>query len=236
MTRPDARGPALRGLFVTGTDTGVGKTLVACEILRRLRARGQPVGVLKAVETGVGPEGPQDARALRDAAGLSDSIDEICPQRFALPAAPCVAAEAEGRSVEVARIDAALERVKLRHTCVIVEGAGGLLVPLTRDFNMADLASRVGLPLLVVCRAALGTLNHTWLTLEAARSRGLQVAGIVISHSAGPLSPADAANLEALRCAPGAPLLGEIPPLVPGQSIPEAALDLEAILAAIGGS
>jgi len=232
MTQLDAR-LAPRGLFVTGTDTGVGKTLVACEIVRRLRARGEGVGVLKPVETGVGPEGPQDAKALREAAGVADAIDEICPQRFALPAAPSVAAAAEGRRVDLNRIDQALERVKLRHSCVIVEGAGGLLVPITPDFNMADLAHRLGLPVLVVCRAALGTLNHTWLTLEAARSRGLRVAGIVISHSAGSLSAADAANLDALRAEPGAPLLGEIPPLPAETSIPKAALDLDGILAAL---
>lgn len=232
MTRINAHS-APRGLFVTGTDTGVGKTLVACEIVRRLRACGEGVGVLKPVETGVGPEGPQDAKALREAAGVADAIDDICPQRFALPAAPSVAASAEGRGVDLNRIDQALKRVKLRHSCVIVEGAGGLLVPITSDFNMADLAQRLGLPVLVVCRAALGTLNHTWLTLEAARSRGLRVAGIVISHSAGSLSDADAANLDALRGEPGAPLLGEIPPLPAGASIPEAALDLDGILAAL---
>jgi dethiobiotin synthetase len=231
MTRHDASGT--RGLFVTGTDTGVGKTLVACEVVRRLRTRGLRVGVLKPVETGVGPEGPLDAIALREAAGLEVAIDEVCPQHFALPAAPSVAAAAEGRSVDLRSIDVAMQRVMADHECVIVEGAGGLLVPLAEGFSMADLALRHRLSLLVVCRASLGTLNHTRLTLEAAASRRLPVVGIVISHGAGALGRADAANLEDLRRDPGVPLVGEIPPLVPGQRIAEQALDLGPILEAL---
>ena len=238
MTRHDAA-PArtrARGLFVTGTDTGVGKTLVACEIVRRLCAAGLRVGVLKPIETGVGPDGPLDALALRAAAGLSCAIEEVCPQRFALPAAPSVAAAAEGREVELAAIDAAASRVMTQHECVIMEGAGGLLVPVVAGLGMAELAARYRLPLLVVCRGALGTLNHTRLTLEAAHSRGLAVAGLVISHSAGPPSAADAANLDDLRRDPGTALLGELPPLAPGQPVPEDALDLEAIRKAIDAS
>jgi dethiobiotin synthetase len=222
-----------RGLFVTGTDTGVGKTLVACEVVRRLRARGLDVGVLKPIETGVGPEGPLDAIALREAAGLHVAIEEVCAQRFALAAAPNVAAAAEGRTVELASIDLAMERVMSDHECVIVEGAGGLLVPLGEKLSMAELAQRYRLPLLVVCRASLGTLNHTRLTLEAAASRGIPVAGIVISHGGGALSPSDAANLEDLRRDPGAALLGEVPPLAASQPIPEDALDLDLILEAL---
>jgi dethiobiotin synthetase len=101
---------------------------------------------------------------------------------------------------------------------------------------MADLALLHGLPLLIVCRAALGTLNHTRLTLEAASSRGLPVAGIVISHSGGRLSAADAANLQALHQEPGAALLGEIPPLEPGAPVPKDALDMDAIERALFGS
>ena len=233
MTRHDAAPP---GLFVTGTDTGVGKTLVACEVVRRLRARGHRVGVVKPVETGVGAEGPLDALALRQAAGAeATSLDDVCPIRLALPAAPNVAAEAEGQQVDLARIHRVIERVIDRSDCVIVEGAGGLLVPLAEGFDMADLALHHRLALLVVCRASLGTLNHTRLTLEAARRRGLGVAGIVISHSTGPLSDADSANLEDLRRRPGAPLLGEVPPLRPGDPVPERALDLDAIEASLLG-
>lgn len=223
----------MRGWFVTGTDTGVGKTLVACALLRGLRARGIDAGGVKPVETGVGDAGPADARALRAAADDADPLDDVCPQRFALPAAPTVAASAEGRRVELWAIQRACERVAARHECVVVEGAGGLLVPLTQELCMADLARQLELPALVVARAALGTINHTLLTLEAAVARGLSIAGVVVSHAGGPISGADAANLEALRAALGAALVGEIPPLPAGAQPPADALDVDALLAGL---
>jgi dethiobiotin synthetase len=204
-----------RGVFVSGTDTGVGKTVVACALARGLRARGIDVGVMKPIETGVGDAGPVDARALREAAGCADPLDDVCPERFALPAAPSVAAAAEGRAVDLERVRAAFRRIRARRDCVIAEGAGGLLVPIAPGVSMADLARELALPLLVVARAALGTINHTLLTLEAAVARGLPVLGVVISHAA-PLGAADAANLEALRLALGPALLAELPPQGPG--------------------
>jgi dethiobiotin synthetase len=201
------------GLFVTGTDTGVGKTLVACALARALRARGVDVGVLKPAETGVGPGGPLDALALRAAAGADDPLEDVCPEPRALPAAPAVAGEADGRPVDLERLRSAFARLRARHELLLVEGAGGLLVPLAGSFSMADLAAELRLPLLVVARGALGTVNHTLLTLEAAAARGLLVAGVVVSSGPVPLSPADAANLGALRRALGARLLAELPPL-----------------------
>jgi dethiobiotin synthetase len=206
------------GCFVTGTDTGVGKTVVACAIVRELRAAGRDVGVMKPAETGVGPDGPLDALALRAAAGVKDPLDDVCPQRFALPAAPCVAAANEGTKVDLVRIRAAFRRLSARHDFLIVEGAGGLLVPLRDDATMADLALDLGLPLVIAARAALGTINHTLLTLEAAVARGLDVCGVVISHAGGRLSAADERNLAFLRGELGGALLGEIPPLAAGEA------------------
>ena len=217
------------GLFVTGTDTGVGKTVVACALLAALRARGRDVAAMKPVETGVGPAGPEDALALRRAAGSAEALDEVCPQRFALPAAPSVAAAAEGRRVSLDAILASYRGLRARHECVVVEGAGGLLVPLEPGVDMADLAARMRLPLIVVARGALGTINHTLLTLEAAERRGLRLAGVVVSSPA-PLSDADEANLAALRRALGSRLVGEIPPLPPGQLVPPGAIDIDALL------
>jgi dethiobiotin synthetase len=205
-----------RGFFVTGTDTGVGKTVVACALVRELRRAGLDVGAMKPAETGVGPEGPLDARALRAAAGVDDPLEEICPFQLALPAAPSVAAAHEGRELDVGRILACFRALSARHECMVVEGAGGLLVPLSEGFTMADLARELGLPVLVVARAALGTINHTLLTLEALSRRGLPCAGVVISHTGGPLAAADARNLEALRSALGELMAGEILPLVEG--------------------
>jgi dethiobiotin synthetase len=212
------------GCFVTGTDTGVGKTVVSCALIRELRARGFGVGAIKPIETGVGPDGPLDAIALRDAAGTSDALEIVCPQQFALPAAPNIAASAEARDVDLAVIEAAFQRISDRRDFVLAEGAGGLLVPIRDHFTMADLAQNLGLPLLIVARAALGTINHTLLTLEAAATRKLQLLGVVISHAAGKLSDADAANLSALRSELGDQLIGEIPPLEIGAGPPPDAI------------
>jgi dethiobiotin synthetase len=221
---------ASRGFFVSGTDTGVGKTLVACALVRAMRRRGFDVGVMKPIETGVGPEGPLDAIALRNAAAATEAMEEICPQTFALPAAPTVAAASEGRVVEVEAIRDAFARLRERHDWLVAEGAGGLLVPATPNLSMADLCREFQLPLLIVGRSALGTINHTLLTLEAAEARGLPVAGVVISHSGGCLSDADRSNLEALRDALGAALVGEIPPLREGQIPDERSFELDALL------
>jgi dethiobiotin synthetase len=219
-----------RGFFVTGTDTGVGKTLVACALVRAMRGRGLDVGVMKPIETGVGADGPLDAIALREAAAASEPLEEICPQSFALPAAPTVAAADEGLAVEMEAIRDAFARLRQRHEWLVAEGAGGLLVPAARDLSMADLCRELDLPLLIVGRAALGTINHTLLTLEAAEARRLPVAGVVISHCDGRLSEADRSNLEALRAALGDALVGEIPPLGDGQIPGEDSIDLEALL------
>jgi dethiobiotin synthetase len=226
---------ATHGVFVTGTDTGVGKTVVGCALIHALVARGHDVGVMKPIETGVGPEGPLDAIALREAAGASQSVEEVCPQRFALPAAPNVAAKAEGRAVDLALIRQGFDRIAAQCEFVLVEGAGGLLVPIRDHLAMVDLAIELGLPILVTARARLGTINHTLLTLEVVAARGARMAGVVISHADGTLSKADAANLSALRDTLGERLLGEIPPLdrnpAAARAIPIAAIEVDALLA-----
>lgn len=220
-----------RGCFVTGTDTGVGKTRVACALVRGLRRRGVDVGAMKPIETGVGASGPLDALALRRAAGGGDPLEDVCPQRFGLPAAPLAAARHQGREVDDAALDAAFARLAARHELLVVEGAGGLRVPVTAVDSMADLALRWRLPLVVVARASLGTINHTRLTLESAARSGLEVLGLVISHPDGPLSPADAANLSLLLENPGARLLGVLPPLAEGEQVADDALDLAPLIA-----
>lgn len=223
----------MRGLFVTGTDTGVGKTFVGCALARGLRTAGIDVGVMKPAETGVPPEGPQDALALRAAAGVDDPLDDVCPQQFALPASPEVAARAEGRRVSLESIHNAYGRLASRHAFMLVEGAGGLLVPLDADADMADLAARLGLPLLVVARARLGTLNHTRLTLACAAARGLEVAGVVISHADGALTDADARNLASLRERLGSLLLGELEPHAAGSPVSSDTAGLSPLITAV---
>ena len=228
MSTAAQRSPG-RGLFVAGTDTGVGKTRVACALLRALRALGVRVTAMKPVETGVGEPGPLDALALREAAGGDSHLDDICPERFELPAAPSVAAHAEGRRVDLARIDAAYQRLRGSHEVVVVEGAGGLRVPIDAGIDMAGLAKRFDSPVLLVARAALGTFNHTLLSLEALEREALGMLGVVISHTEGPLGDAHTRNLAALKDRLGAQLLGEIPPLGPGVPTPPNCLDVDTL-------
>ncbi len=220
-----------RGIFISGTDTGVGKTVVACALVRALRARGIDAGAMKPIETGVGAAGPLDALALQEAAGGEDSLDDVCPLRFALPAAPNVAAKHEGREVDLALVHEAWARLAARHRSVVVEGAGGLLVPTRDDATMADLARSLDLPLLLVARASLGTINHTRLSLSEIERRGLTLAGVVVSHSTGRLSPSDQANFHLLQQELGDHLLGEIPPLGPGDRPPSDSLRLDSLMA-----
>ena len=222
-------GERAAGIFVTGTDTGVGKTLVSLALIAAFRKAGLKVGALKPIETGVGEAGPLDAIALRDAAGSTDSLATICPLQFALPAAPNAAADAEDRQVDLAAIDAAYETLAKGRDLMVVEGAGGLLVPIRDDWTMAELARRLDLPLLVVARARLGTINHTALTLEVAASKGLPVLGVIISHEGGPISAADASNLLVLKKLLGDRLIGEIPPLGPTEAPPGGAIDIDAL-------
>ncbi len=195
----------MKAFFVTGTDTGVGKTTVACALLAAARARGLRALAMKPVETGCqsGPDGipgALDAIALEHAARGEDirddhrehvastSADRASPipryniYRFAAPLAPSVAAELAGAEVALAPILRAADRLRsLAPDLLLVEGAGGLLVPLTASIDMADLAAALAVPLMVVARDGLGTINHTLLTLEAAAARGLPVAAVVLS-------------------------------------------------------
>ncbi len=222
-------GERTAGIFVTGTDTGVGKTLVSLALIAAFRKSGLKVGAMKPIETGVGDAGPLDAIALRDAAGSTAPLATICPQQFALPAAPNAAAGAEDREVDLTAIDAAYETLAKGRDLMVIEGAGGLLVPIQQDWTMAELARRLELPLLVVARASLGTINHTALTLEVAASKGLPVLGVIISHEGGSISAADACNLLALKKFLGDRLIGEIPPLGPAKAPPPDAIDIDAL-------
>ena len=222
-------GERTAGIFVTGTDTGVGKTRVSLALIAAFRKSGLKVGAMKPIETGVGDEGPLDAIALRDAAGSTDPLATICPQQFALPAAPNAAASAENREVDLAAIDAAYATLAKGRDLMVVEGAGGLLVPIQDEWTMAELARRLDLPLLVVARASLGTINHTALTLEVAASKGLPMLGVVISHVDGPISAADASNLLSLKKYLGDRLIGEIPPLGPTEAPPSSAINIDAL-------
>lgn len=179
--------PKLRGLFVTGTDTEVGKTLIAGAIARSLVRGGHRVEVFKPVATGCSRrrEGlvSDDAAFLAACADSRRMLAEIAPVRYSSALAPNVAAEREGRPVDLELIFDAYRRLAADGPeAVIAEGIGGLLCPITDDFWVIHLAGLLGLPVLIVARSGLGTINHTLLTLHAARSAGLNVVGVVMNR------------------------------------------------------
>ncbi|HTP26251.1 MAG TPA: dethiobiotin synthase, partial [Anaeromyxobacteraceae bacterium] len=167
----------MRGLFITATDTGVGKTEVACALLRGHRARGLDLVAMKPAQSGLAEGELSDAERLR-AAGAMDPEDLVCPYRFAPPLAPGVAARLAGTVVSLERILESARRLSSLHSALLVEGAGGLLTPLSESATCAELAVALQLPVLVVARTGLGTVNHTALTCEALRTRHLLVHGI----------------------------------------------------------
>jgi dethiobiotin synthetase len=201
----------MRGIFVTATDTGVGKTEVACGLVRGWRARGLDVVAMKPAQSGVVAGEPSDADRLREATGDVDPPDLVCPYSFAAPLAPAVAARLAGAEISLARIVDAARALAARHAALVVEGAGGLLVPLGATETYADLAIALGLPVLVVARAGLGTVNHAALTAEALRARGLAIAGFVLNRAtdaADPSEPHNAAEIERLT---GGRVLATVP-------------------------
>ena len=200
-----------RIILITGTDTGVGKTAVSAALLRALRAEGHHPFPIKPVETGCADLAlPEDGIALSVAAG-GVPLDLVCPFRYRLPAAPATAARLEGARHTFQGVLEHIRRIEATHRLVIVEGAGGLLVPLSDDKTFADLARAVGASLVVVARDALGTLNHTSLTLEAASSRGVPVLAVVLNAVAIPDAVFVDHGAELRSLWPGVPVLGPIP-------------------------
>ena len=199
-----------RGLFITGTDTGVGKTLVAAGLAASLRKSGVDIGVMKPIETGFSLRS-SDAFFLKKMAGVNDPLENICPYRFKFPLSPYKAAQIEKASIRLDKIRQAYHRLLKRHQAVLVEGAGGLSVPITRKTTMADLALRLKLPLLIVSRTSLGTLNHTLLTVEVARRRGIPVVGVIFNHLVRRRGLAERTNPSVIKDFLSVPILGEIP-------------------------
>ncbi|MBZ0273483.1 dethiobiotin synthase [bacterium] len=223
-----------RAILVTGTDTGVGKTLVACAIAAALVREGVAVGVCKPVETGR-TAGGRDAERLIAAAGGTQSLDDVCPYRFDRPVTPLLAAESAGASIDMAWLAEYLCALATRFDVLLVEGAGGLLSPMARGATMADLARDAGLAALVVVANRLGCLNHALLTETALRQSNLPMLGFVFT-SAG--AAADDASLDSnariLADVAAAPVLCAIPRLPESAQGDDAAL-ADALLAADEG-
>jgi dethiobiotin synthetase len=196
-------------LFITGTDTGVGKTYVGCALAAALRARGLRVAVMKPVETGVVRE-PEDALALRAAAGDPAPLDDVCPYRLRAPLAPAVAARLEGVTIDVERLVALAQRRAREADLLVVEGAGGLLVPVAGRVTWAELAARLALPLLIVAANRLGTVNHCALTARVATSAGLSARGFVLSQPAATTDESAATNADTIATLTSLPVLATL--------------------------
>jgi len=217
----------MSALFVTGTDTGVGKTFVACALATALRQRGRRVAVMKPVETGVEGE-PADALALRTAAADPAPLGDICPYRLRAPLAPAVAARLEGVAIDVTRLITLVARRRQEADLLLVEGAGGLLVPLDAQTTWAELAVRAGLPLLIVGANRLGTVNHCALTARVAATAGLLVRGFVLSQPTAKTDPSAATNAETIAAVTGLRCLGVLGHCRDPAAAPPA-LDLDAL-------
>ncbi len=206
----------VKGIFVTGTDTGVGKTWIAAGITAVLRRWGLSAGYFKPVQSGCPEEDgrliPTDARFARDLAGLAEPLELLTPITLRLPLAPGVAAAREGITVDLERVAQAWEELGSRFDLLVTEGAGGLYVPLKdNDFLVLDMIRWFGLPLIVVARAGLGTINHTVLTVKAAQQAGVPVAGVVINRYPERPSLAEETNPEVIAALTDTPILGKVP-------------------------
>jgi dethiobiotin synthetase len=199
---------SLPGVFVTGTDTGVGKTEIACALVRAARGLGWGVGVMKPVATGMDEnEGlPEDTRRLMDASFCSDPAAWVTPIRFHTPCAPPIAARREGGRVDWTPVEEAYRKLRRRHSCLIVEGVGGVRSPMTDREDCIDWAVRFGLPLVLVVPVRLGMINQAALALDAIRSRaapagsgGIRLSGVVLNHLAEREPPTASEDVEWLR-------------------------------------
>jgi len=244
----------LKGVFITGTDTGVGKTIVSAVIIRALIRKGIKVGAMKPLETGckkaegtvpdlrteqggvplyragveseLSPWGstliPADGMFLREMAEMDDPIDLVTPVRFEQPLAPMVAADIEKKVVDLDAVRGAYKALSGKYDFMVVEGVGGLLVPIMRSpspatrhpspFFVADLIKDLNLPVIIVACLKLGTINHTLLTVNQALREGLNVSGVIISQSALSDNTISAkTNPDAMRELCSVPILGTVP-------------------------
>lgn len=212
------------GYFITGTDTGVGKTIVSAAILRSFLKKGLKVGAMKPIETGcLNKDGillPSDGIFLRDMAEMNDPLDLVTPIKFENPLSPLVASRLEDMEIDLDRIFKSFETLKKKYDYLIVEGVGGLLVPITKEkkrkseiyYFVRDLIKDMELEAIVVTRPSLGTINHTLLTVEALKSKKIPIKGFIVNHSnSGKNDIAERTNPELLQELLDIPMIGILP-------------------------
>ena len=191
------------GVFVTGTSTEVGKTVVAAVLARTLAAEGKRVAVFKPAVTGLEEEGETDHALLRRASGSDQSDEQIAPYRYGPPASPHLTATLAGEQIDPERLRQTAQAAAENADVLVCEGVGGLLVPLTPTYLVRDLAADLGYPLVVVAGPSLGTINHTLLTVESARAVGLDVAAVVLNPWPARPSEIEQSNRETIAALAG---------------------------------
>jgi dethiobiotin synthetase len=205
----------MKGLFIAGTDTGVGKTFFTCALAQALMGDGIDVGIFKPVQSGSPREDPEgDACLLRDQTGITDPLDLICPAAFKAPLAPLAASGLEGITLPPDWYLPGLIELSSRHSMVLTEGAGGLMVPITDKLLMIDIIQRINMPVILVARPYLGTINHTLLSLEALKNRRIRTLGVVVNGIT--VTSQELESLEFIEEFSGIPLLGTLPRLEKG--------------------
>ncbi len=198
----------MSGYFITGTDTGVGKTRISAMLIRALRAKGVDAVGMKPICCGE----REDSELLHAASGGAATLNSINPVWLRPPVAPYTASIIEERIIDLALIRETFARLTASHASVIVEGAGGWLVPITRDYAMADLAADFALPVIIVAANRLGAINHTRLTVAAVQASGLRCAGVILNHVQAPAEddPAIVTNRSILEDLLNVPIVAEI--------------------------
>ncbi|MBD1372541.1 dethiobiotin synthase [Hazenella sp. IB182357] len=202
-----------RGMFVTGTGTDIGKTVITAGLSAALRERGLNIGVMKPVQSGFKSTDPSsDAMRLRAWGGSKQSIDSIVTYSYETPVAPGLAARLANETIQQDKILAHLKTLTNQYEMVMVEGAGGLMVPLGENWTIADLAQSMGFPLLIVASATLGTVNHTLLTIHYARQLGLHPIGVILNGLRdGEKDPSISHNASYIESFGQVPVLGTVP-------------------------
>ena len=205
------------GIFITGTDTGVGKTLVSTALALYLKKQGFTVGVMKPIETGISPaqDARSDAARLRSIIESEEPLGAIRPYSFKLPVAPLAAAQAEGQTINPDTIQKVYRLLSNRYECMVVEGVGGVQVPITPKISVTELIKSLRLPVVVVGRSGLGGINHALLTIEALQRNRILIVAVVLNQTESARSAVarvqQRSTLEILRKQAGVPVLGPLP-------------------------
>ena len=212
-----------KGYFISGTDTGIGKTVVTACLLAFYRKHGIDTGIMKPVETGVDPkcssEANSDAKFLLKIARNQDTLQEVCPIRLKPAAAPLQATRITNQPLDIASIIEKFHILQNRHDQMLVEGIGGLMAPLKPNYLVSDLIKDMKLPLIIVSPITLGAINHSLLTLKAAQQAKIEIAGFIMNRSkSGSLNDIELGQAKIIQELSGIPILGECPFIDPVSS------------------